>query len=89
MKYIKLFERRGNKFRKGTYVKIIDGDEQLYKIYSVSQLGKERYLIRDMNDKFQGYFTGVPSQTEWTMWYEPSQIRRATDFEISAQKYNL
>lgn len=42
-----------------------------------------------MNNKFQGHFTGIPGESEWTMWFDVSDIIKATDFEISAQKYNL
>ena len=89
MKYIKLFEN--DKFKKGDYVKIIGDEKNLYKIYTVSEIGrsydkyKEQYILIDKNDQFTGQFI----KSEWTMWFDKEDLRPLTDLEIDTIKYNL
>lgn len=86
MKYIKFFEN--NKFKKGDYVKII-GDDNLYKIYTVSEIGKEQYILVDIDNQFTGRFIGIPDKTEWTMWFDEENLISPTELEIDAVKYNI
>lgn len=87
MKYIKLYEKC--KFIKGDYVKVIDKDDNDYgKIFRVFDIDEnKRDVWADRQDRHMIFL--IDERGKELGWVYSKNLKKSSEFEFDAQKYNL
>lgn len=92
MKYIKTFENNKSELKKGDIVVLISTDEEnkpLYHYFKVGKMYKILHISDDIDDDTLPYYIGDIDEYGSTAWVESYRIRKAEQWELDQNKYNL